>query len=154
MYSLPSLSSLIRTVKSTSAVPKSFKIIEPPKQKLTATNSNKTCHLSLEQSNQHQQSPKASTASSHNSEKDSDTNIPRITELPKLKLTATNSNETSSDSENECTDNYENLKQKYLSKEIASNAENLSLSLRSQQSILSKKTSIVNKEPKKDMIMP
>ena len=43
-------------------------------------------------------------------------------------LTATNSNVTSSDSENEHTDNYETLQQKYYSKEIISDVEDLSLS--------------------------
>ena len=43
-------------------------------------------------------------------------------------LTATNSNVTSSDSENEHTDSYETLQQKYYSKEIISDVEDLSLS--------------------------
>ena len=47
------------------------------------------------------------------------------------------------------TDNYVTLKQKYHSKYIVSYAEDLSLALPSQHSTLSKKTSNVNKEPKK-----
>ena len=43
---------------------------------------------------------------------DSDTNTPRIIEPTGQKLTATDSNETSSDSENEQTDSYDTLKQK------------------------------------------
>ena len=54
-------------------------------------------------------------------------------------LTATNSNVTSSDSENEHTDNYETLKQKYYSKKIISDVEDLSLSLASQLSIPTQK---------------
>ena len=51
------------------------------------------------------------------------------------------------------TDNYETLNQKYHSKEIVANAKGLLLSLPSQQSTLLKKTSNVNKEQKKDMII-
>ena len=51
------------------------------------------------------------------------------------------------------TDNYETLNQKYHSKEIVASAEGLLLSLPSQQSTLLKKTSNVNKEQKKDMII-
>ena len=58
------------------------------------------CRLSLEQSNQHQQSSQPQTASSNNSDSDSDTNIHSITEPRRQMLTATNSNVTSSDSEN------------------------------------------------------
>ena len=114
------------------------------------------CHhscLSLEQSNQHQHSSKASTASTDNSEKDRDTKIPRIIEPPKQMLRVTNFTETSSDSENEYTDSYETLKQKYHNKESASNPEDLSLSLPIQQSILLKEISNVNKEPITDMII-
>ena len=66
------------------------------------------CHpyrLPLEQLNQHQQSSQAQTASSNNSDSDSDTNTLGITEPPRQKLTATNSNVKSSDSENKHTDN-------------------------------------------------
>ena len=61
-------------------------------------------------------------------------------EPPRQKLTAIISNETTSDSENEHTDNYQTSKKQYHNKEIVSNAEDLSLSLSSQQSTLSKKT--------------
>ena len=87
-----------------------------------------------------------------NSDSDSDTNTLRITEPLRQKLTATNSSKTSSDSENEHTGNYESLKLKYHSKEIISDAEDLSLSLPSQLSTPQKKTTNINKEPKKDMI--
>ena len=86
------------------------------------------CRLSLEQSNQHQQSSQPQTASNNNSDSDSDTNTLGITEPRRQMLTATNSNVTSSDSENWHTDNYETLKQKYYSKEIISDVEDLSLS--------------------------
>ena len=105
------------------------------------------CHLSLEQSNQHQQSSQAQTASSNNSDSDSNTNTLRITNPSRQKLTATNSNVTSSDIENEHKDNYETLKQKYHSKEIVSDANELSLSLPSQLSTPQKKAS------KEDMII-
>ena len=111
------------------------------------------CRLSLEQSNQHQQSSQAQTASSNNPDSDSDTNTLRITNPSRQKLTATNSNVTSSDIENEHKDNYETLKQKYHSKEIVSDAEDLSLSLPSQLSTPQKKASNISKEPKKDMII-
>ena len=107
------------------------------------------CHLSLEQSNQHQQSSQAQTASSNNSDSDSNTNTLRITNPSRQKLTATNSNVTSSDIENEHKDNYKTLKQKYHSKEIVSDANELSLSLPSQLSTPQKKASNTNKEPKK-----
>ena len=94
------------------------------------------CCLSLELLNQHQQSSQPQTASSNNSDSDSDTNTLRITEPPRQKLAATNSNVTSSDSENEHTDNYEALKQNNHSKEIISDAEDLSLSLPIQLSFL------------------
>ena len=90
--------------------------------------------VSLEHLNQHQQPSPAQTASSNNSDSDSDTNTLRITEPPRQKLTATNSSKTRSDSENEHTGNYESLKLKYYSKEIVSDAEDLSLSLPSQLS--------------------
>ena len=86
------------------------------------------CRLSLEQSNQHQQSSQPQTASNNNSDSDSDTNTLGITEPRRQMLTATNSNVTSSDSENEHTDSYETLQQKYYSKEIISDVEDLSLS--------------------------
>ena len=53
--------------------------------------------MSLEQSNQHQQSSKAQTAPSNNSDNDSDGNRLRITQPARQKLTATNSSVTSSD---------------------------------------------------------
>ena len=53
--------------------------------------------ISLEQSNQHQQSSKAQTAPSNNSDNDSDGNRLRITQPARQKLTATNSSVTSSD---------------------------------------------------------
>ena len=61
------------------------------------------CRLSLEQSNQHQQFWQTQTASSDNSESDTDTNTLGIIEPSSQKLTAINSNVTSSDSENEHT---------------------------------------------------
>ena len=64
------------------------------------------CHpyrLSLEQSNQHQQSSQAQTASRNNSNSGSDINTLGITEPPRQTLTATKSNLTSLDSENEHT---------------------------------------------------
>ena len=111
------------------------------------------CCLSLEQSNQHQESLQAQTASSNNSDSDSDTNTLRITELPRQKLTAINSSVASSDCENEHTDNCKTLKQKYHSKEIISNAEDPSLYLHSQLSFPQRKATNINKEPKKDMII-
>ena len=108
--------------------------------------------LSLEQLNQHQQSSQAQTASTNNSDSDSDINTLGITESPRQKLTATNSNVTSSDGENEHTDNYETLKQKYHGKEIISNAEDPSLYLPSHLSFPQRKGTNVNKEPK-DMII-
>ena len=111
------------------------------------------CCLSLKQLNQHQQSSQPQTASSNNSDSDSDTNTLRITEPPRQRLAATNSNVTSSDSENEHTDNYQALKQNNHSKEIISDAEDLSLSLPTQLSFPQKKATNINKEPKKDMIM-
>ena len=92
------------------------------------------CCLSLELLNQHQESSQPQTASSNNSDSDSHTKTLRITEPPRQKLAATNSNVTSSDSENEHTDNYETLKQNNHSKEINSDAEDLSLSLPRQLS--------------------
>ena len=68
-------------------------------------------------------------------------------------LRVTNFNETHSDSENEYTDSYETVKQKYHNKESVSNAEDLSLSLPIQQSILLQEISNVNKEPITDMII-
>ena len=95
----------------------------------------------------------AQKTSSNNSESDSDTNATGMIEPPRQKLTATNSNLTISESENEHTDNSETLKQKYHIKKIVSNAEDLSLSLPSQLSTLPKGTSNVNKLPKKDIIV-
>ena len=111
------------------------------------------CRLSLEQSNQHQQSSQAQTASSNNSDSDSDTNTLGISEPPRQKLTATNSNVTSSGGENEHTDNYETLKQEYHSKEIIYDAEDHSLYLPSQLSFPQRKATNINKEPTKDMII-
>ena len=108
--------------------------------------------VSLEHLNQHQQSSQTQTAWSNNSDSDGDTNTLRITEPLRQKLTATNPSKTSSDSENEHTGNYESLNLKYHSKEIISDAEDLSLSLPSQLSTPQKKTTNINKEPKKDMI--
>ena len=68
-------------------------------------------------------------------------------------LRVTNFTETRSDSENEYTDSYETIKQKYHNKESVSNAEDLSLSLPIQQSILLQEISNVNKEPITDMII-
>ena len=89
------------------------------------------CHpscLSLEQSNQHQQSLQAQTTSSDNSESDSDTNTPRIKEPTRQKLTATNSNDQLRQWK-WTLNNYEILRQKYHHKKIVSGAEDLSLFL-------------------------